>query len=217
MNNNLALILRGISYYNNPKIEVSKSSTVNYKNCLESVRENLIKPLKTIFEKIDIFIVTYDSEILSDLRNDFQPIDQKIYPIQFIAKVDRETVVQFQMLDAVKLIEPYDYKYVLITRFDLYYYNSLNIKDINLEKFNFGWVADVGQADDNFLLFNKKKYLHQLKNYFSQNSYPHGLNKFVDNPSYICKLDPHNGYNYPYFYIFARCIEDYKNRKIKLY
>ena len=212
---NLALILRGISYYNKPNVEVSKSSTVDYKQCLESFRENLIKPLKTIFDKIDIFIITYDNEKISDIRYDFNPVDEKIYPSEFIGKVDRETVVQRQMIDAVKLIKSYNYNYILITRFDLYYYNPINMKDINLDKFNFGWIADVGQADDNFLLF-KKEQLEQLEIYFSQYSYPHGLNKFVDNPSYICKLDPQNGYHYPYFYIFGRYIEEYKNNEIKL-
>lgn len=211
----LALILRGISYYNNANVEVSKSSVVDYKKCLESFRENLIKPLKTIFDKIDLFIITYDNEKISDIRCDFQPVNEKIYPVGYIGKVDRETVVQQQMLDAVKLIESCDYEHILITRFDLYYYNAINVADINLDKFNFGWIADVGQADDNFLLFNKKD-LHQLKNYFSRYNYPHGLNSFVNNPSYICKLDPGNGYHYPYFYIFGRCVDDYMNGKMKL-
>jgi hypothetical protein len=155
----LAIILRGISYYDGRYTQESptKSNFINYKECIQSMRSNLLTRLNKIFSEIDFFIVTYDNDKLKDIRNDFKPIDEKIYPSDLIYNVDKFTIVKKLILDSLDLIEPHinKYDYILLTRFDLYYCKPFDLNTINLNKFNFGWIGEIGQCDDNFLLFHK--------------------------------------------------------------
>lgn len=211
----LAIILRGISYYDGRYTQESptKSNFINYKECIQSMRSNLLTRLNKIFSEIDFFIVTYDNDKLKDIRNDFKPIDEKIYPSDLIYNVDKFTIVKKLILDSLDLIEPHinKYDYILLTRFDLYYCKPFDLNTINLNKFNFGWIGEIGQCDDNFLLFHKK-YIKDLRDFFKINNYSHRINCFFEGEdSYIYHYLPYREYN---FYIFYRDLDLYNNGKL---
>lgn len=219
----LAIILRGISYYDNPDVKVSNSSTVDYRECVESMEKNLIVPLKGVFNSIDFFLVTYNSPKLSDLIETFKPIDMMIYPTSSMQTYRKRITVKL-MIDCVELLELYpEYDYILMTRFDLYYYRALNMSKVDLEKFNFGWQGEIGQCDDSFWLF-RRKHLSTLKPYlhgenFNGNSC-HDFNYKIgaDNCNYISKpLDPANNYHMPDFWLFARYLPEFRAGTYKLY
>lgn len=208
---NLSVVLRDISYFDSKgDVCPSTSNYVNYKDSIQSLKTNLISSLSRIFNNINFYIVTYDNELIDDIRKDFNPISEKIYPSDDIYKVDRYTVVKRLILDSLELLEnSKQHKnddYILIIRFDMYYIKPFDLNTINLNKFNFGWIGEVNQSDDNFLLFHTK-YSKYVKEYFNYNDYSHRLNIFSDQVSYIYNLLPDYSYN---FYIFNRHIKDYQ-------
>ena len=208
----LAIVLRGISYYNGDDI-ISNSKNIDYRECIESFRNNLVSQLKKRFDIIDIYLVTYETEMLGKIIEDYKPKNTLIYDRD--AVFERKTV-NILMSDAIRLINPKEYDNVLLTRFDLYFYKPFPIHEVNLEKIVFGWKGEVGQCDDNFVLF-PSKYSESLKIGLSQN-YAHGINyKFSpEECMYLSTLDPDKGYHFPDFYIFQRNISEYKSGNMKL-
>ena len=219
----LAIILRGISYYDNTSIKVSNSPMVDYRECVESLEENLIQPLKTVFEQIDFFLVTYNSPKLIDIFNYFNPIDAIIYPASSIL-TERVRITPKLMIDCLHVIEPYEeYDHILMTRFDLFYYRPFDLSKVSLDKFNFGWKGERGQCDDSFWMF-RRSHIPILKTYLMGENYNgnscHDFNYKIglDNSNYISKpLDPDNGYHMPDFWLFSRYLPEFRAGTYKLY
>lgn len=220
----LAIILRGISYYDNIHVPVSNSPTVDFRECLESFNKNLLTPLQNKFDQIDFFLVTYNSPKLKEVLDTYKPIDATIYPASSILDNKHRITVKL-MTDAVSLIEPYqkNYDYILLTRFDLYYYQRFNLNKVDWDKFNFGWKGERGQCDDSFWLF-KPSHINRLKKYLHAENYNgHSCHDFnhrigLENSHYISKpLDPANGYHMPDFWLFSRYLPEFKAGTYKLY
>jgi hypothetical protein len=149
-------------------------------------------------------------------------IDKSIFPNARPEKKAHEFAVMSHVWRSLDLVEPHlsgedGYSHLLITRFDNYYFRPFDVGKLNLEKFNFGWIADVGQCDDNFLLF-KKEHAWGLREYVKRSDgYPHGINSnFKNEDNYLCVLDPVSGYDHAEFYVFQRYMKDLKDGKIRL-
>jgi hypothetical protein len=217
----LAIVLRGISYLENAA-SVSRSASVDYKLCLENFKNNLIEPLKTKFEKIDIFLNTYYSKELVNIIKAYNPLDMLIKPESSIKPIDQNFVAK-NIAESLDLCLKYNHDYILQTRFDLYYYRKLDMEKVDLNKINFGWVGENGQCDDSWVLFPRKQAeiaaavcsgrkgdipcTHYVNRYFSNNEC-----NYISRP-----LDPYNNYHFPDFYIFQRVLDDYKSGKLKVY
>lgn len=219
----LAIILRGISYYDNLNIKVSNSETVDFQECIDSMNTNLIVPLKEVFDEIDFFIVTYASSKLNEVVDTLKPRDAMIYPASTIL-VYRHRITVKLMIDCLTVIEPYEeYDHILMTRFDLFFYRPLDLSKINFDKFNFGWKGEIGQCDDSFWLF-RRKHIPSMKQYLNNDNFGgnscHDYNRKIgdENCNYISKpLDPANGYHMPDFWLFARYLPEFYAGKYKLY
>jgi hypothetical protein len=213
----LAIVLRGISYYDGAEA-VCRSAKLDYRECLESFRENLLAPLGTLFGTIDIYCVTYSSSMLSQLLQDFKPKDSSISPVSTMNKHDRNHVVSVKILESLNLVEDNirerkeQYDNILLTRFDLFYYQKFRPEKLRLNMVNFGWVGEQGQSDDNFLLF-EPRHIPRIREYVSRsNGYMHGLiHAFPGESHALCHLDPHNGYHQADFYVFQRFKSGYKD------
>jgi hypothetical protein len=219
----LAIALRGIAFSNDTS-GMATSQNVSYKTCINSLKDNVINPLKEKFDQIDIFLVTYKSEGLDieELKRDYLAVDSLLY----------EKEVMFQSIpifrrvskllnDSITLIKNNDanYDFILITRFDLYFYRKLRLDDFDFTKINFGWTADKGQNDDNFILFDSK-FADRLAHIIQSHQHPHSINGIVghDLCSYVSRpLVPAEGYNLPDFYYFARHMEECRDGRMKLF
>lgn len=197
----LAIVLRGISFYNDEQ-KVTTSSFVNYKSCLLSYRK-FMKKLEEKF-KVDTFLVTYYSDEFGNVLNDFKPKDVFLYPKHSV--FTKKNYVSASIVDGMDLVEKYgNYDNILFCRFDLYYREVLNINNLDFNKIIFGWIGEVDQSDDNFFIIPNRLYSH-VYNYFKHNTYVHGLsyNTSKNDYIYLSKLDPAQNLHYPTTYIFDR-------------
>jgi hypothetical protein len=220
----LAIVIRGISYCQNTQ-SCSATASVDYRRCLHSFRSNVLSQLKTLFDHIDFFLVTYysDIEVFQQLLDDYKPRDTIIMPNKDIFIKREASYVNHLISTSLGLVEKYakDYDHVLETRFDLFYYNKLDLSKIDLDKINIAWRSkDYGQCDDAFILTHIK-HIPSMIAYYNTGQITHKLNS-NENISrecvYISKdLDPVNGYHYPDFFIYQRDIERYKKGEMLLY
>jgi hypothetical protein len=217
----LAIVVRGIGYYRDDT-KVSRSSVVDYRNCLASFKENLLKPLRTRFE-IDVFLITYYSELLPEMIKDFSPKDVFIMPRKDLKRQSNPNEYVCKLIcDCFDLVEEYKYDFVLENRFDLYYYRPINPSRIDLSKVNFAWCGELGQCDDSFIIFpikflpRAREFLENV--YIRHRGYTHALNSaFPNQCHYISQnLDPDNGYHFPDFFVIYRFIkhENFESREL---
>jgi hypothetical protein len=202
----LAIILRGISYFSSKEnVNFSASKEVDYRLCLEKMKENLIKPLETIFEHIDFFIVTYNSEKIKDVITDFKPKDIMVYPSSYMESINKQGPSNFMIVSSLNLIENYvsNYDHILCTRFDLYYYKPLDVNKLKFDTINFAWIGPSGQADDQWLFF-QEKHIEKMKKFLLSKGFIHNINSLYGNCNYLSRLEPEKGYHMPDFYYIYR-------------
>lgn len=220
----LALILRGISYYDGD-IKICNSDSVNYKECLNSFRENLCTPLKDIFDQIDIFLVTYMNPKITEIITDYKPVDMILYPYQSMFRQNSYEITAKLMRDALFMVENYvlmsesGYDNILIIRFDMFYPRKFPIERVKLDVINFGWLGTVGQCDDCFHLFTPRHIIgiKEYLPYHNVDGYMHGLNHiFEREANYLCKRAPSTSEFYPDFYIFQRRLKEYNEGNMEL-
>lgn len=220
----LAVLLRGISYCPNTN-GYSNTAKVDYRECIESFRTNVLSQLRGLFDSIDFFLVTYycDREVFTGLLEEFKPVDVSIMPTSELYKKRDNSYVAHLIATGLKLVSEYEsnYTHVLQTRFDLFYYRKLNLDKVDLSKVNIAWTAlDAGQCDDAFIL-SPIEYNRPMIAYYGPGGYTHRLNSVPEirnNCSYISKpLDPANGYHFPDFFIYQRNLPEYRQGLIKLY
>lgn len=157
----LAIVLRGIFYIDlreNSNIPDNnlKSLYTDYRVCLPSFRENLLEQLQSVFEKIDIYIVTYDNDLLYQINLDFNVKDRIIYDRNKIFETFTMPKLADMMIDGFNLFKKNninnEYTHILLTRPDLYYYKKFDLSKVDLDKVNFGWTHDGNHNCDNFIL-----------------------------------------------------------------
>lgn len=182
----LAIVFRGISYLENGE-NFSKSSVINYKESYENFMKNVYPTLKTVFEEIDIYLITYYSEKLNEIISMYKPKDVLIYPSYYM-KFHPECPhqinemykrVPFLIKKSLKLVEYEPSTHILQTRFDLFYPNPLKKEDIDVSKVNFGWVGEYNQTDDNFIIF-PKEFVWRVLESLEKGEFTHGLFRFFN-------------------------------------
>lgn len=218
----LAVVIRGISYYDEG-ISTGVKSNVDYRECLQSYKTVLIPVLKKLFDSIDVYLVTYYSDKLCNIVNDYNPKDIILLPKCEISYGGTNEFLAGLIAKSLDFVQKWshteDYDYILQTRFDLYYYQPPLISRFQLDKVNFAWKGESGQCDDSFVLI-PKRYIGPLVEYLSSGRCTHYMNTVIPNAdrNYISKdLDPENGYHFPDFYIIARFLERYWSGNIKTY
>jgi hypothetical protein len=219
----LAVVIRGISHYEGAEA-VGNSRSVDYRRCLQSFKDNVLEGLKGIFEEIDFFLVTYynELEIFKQILTDYAPKDVMILPRKnlHIKHADGNRYVGWLVEQSLELVEPYKYDHVLQTRFDLFYYQKLDVSKIKLDKINYSWKGQIGQCDDAFILI-PAMFMELMIKAYKHGGCTHYVNSLPgvgQHCHYLSKdLDPENGYHYPDFFIFERIIDDWKAGKVKVY
>lgn len=191
----LAISLRGISYLSDRE-DFSKSSVIYYKECYDNFMKNVYTPLTKVFDRIDIYFVTYYSEKINEIINMYNPNVVLIYPKSYMRYHpecphelgDMYKRVPFLIEKALRIVEPYHFTHVLQTRFDLYYPEPLKIEDIDINKVNFGWVGEHNQTDDNFIMFPREMVWRVLESLHNLD-FSHGLFRFYNHneTNYISK------------------------------
>jgi len=224
----IAIILRGISYTENyhHKYNIPKY-TIDARDTYSSIFNNIIEPLQNKGNQVDIFFVTYKSIIENELNDLYKPV--KTYYKDFITIPHNKPkeggfMIMDQHIEGIDLVEEYEkyknikYDNIIITRFDLYFYQKITEININYNVFNYTFYhlvykpTNAFTVEDNFILYprNKnnliKECITEIKNTTS-NTTTHLLGKYLlEHNETIKFLFGHKGegqYDYP-FYKFGR-------------
>ena len=152
----IALILRGISYYED-------KYTIDFRNTAPSIQHHLIRDLELAGHKVDIFLLTHPSKYIQALIEGYKPVSWKLKEYKNIPFGEAQIIVGEPMmidqhLDCIDLCEAYEkehafeYDHVLITRFDLFYYQSISKVAIDYDAFNYSF-----KHEDGFLFYPRSK------------------------------------------------------------
>lgn len=128
----IAILLKGIarahsSYYR---------KGVNYKNCLQSFKDNIVVPLREKGDEIDVFLTTYNMDGLNDteLKEDYGA-----FMIQYIPyNGSTQKMTLYRGLEVIKECKK-EYDCVLITRFDIKYKMDILKWRLDWRAVNFTW------------------------------------------------------------------------------
>jgi hypothetical protein len=239
----IAIILRGITYANyNHKYNIT--CNIDARNTSDSIINNIINPLRESGMEVDIFFVTYKTDIDKELVEIYEPVDIHYRDFKVIPHnkpIEGGFMLINQHEEGINLVEKYEkinnikYDNILITRFDLYFYKKITDLNVDLNVFNYTFYhlvynPKLFSVEDNFILY-PRKYNDIIKQCFSEikkyNQTTHLLGKhLLMHGNTIKFLFGHKGsgeFDYP-LYKFARhlygnskrfnCIED--NMKIKM-
>lgn len=198
---NIAVLLSGISL-NNEK---------DYKYCTENIKENLINTF-TDAEKVDTFLITYDSEELEKVIDFYNPKNHSVINYEGSSQVS--TYIQ-----GLNLIPDNEYDFIITTRFDIYFTNPVSTWNINFDKFNFvfkelSWDFEAYNfVCDPIFLFNGKflnvfiKSLTELQECKSKHQYAfmhwsyHFVNKYIPNDIHFITDEYHRSAKNDFFYL----------------
>ena len=167
----IALLLFGISFYENYKHFSGRTLCINYKNSLDNYNEFIIDYYKNLGYEIDIFFSTNKHIYNDDLITDYCPKDYYIRPINNINHhiISRNT----HFLKSMDLCYNYsiknniNYEFIIITRFDLSFKIPLNEVNIDYDILNIVSVLETPDVIcDNFYIFplNKLSYIREFIN-----------------------------------------------------
>jgi len=173
----IALIFRGISYIDQyeHKYGIPKH-TIDFRNTGDSIVANLIQPLREAGHTVDVMFCTYHSNKEKDLLSFYQPVAHRFKEYQAIPLGAAQTIIGEPMLidqhmECIELMEGYEqehgfqYDNVLITRFDLYYYQKITEVGVNTNQFNYAFwhiarptgAPPIWSSEDNFLFYPRAK------------------------------------------------------------
>jgi len=197
-----------------------KSKYTDYRTCLPLFRENLLTELYKIYEEIDIYIVTYENDMLDQIQSDYNFKDKILYDREkMFGEFTMERLSEI-MVDGLQLFQKNNqdnkYTHCLLTRPDLYFYRKFNLDRLDLDKINFGWTHAHNHSCDNFILFGIK-YLESLIECLQKDKYSHTIQRnfnseqinFISRP-----IHPHTDQIQPDFYIVSRYLEKYNRGEL---
>jgi hypothetical protein len=222
---NLAIVLRGI-FYNDLRDKENvpgnnlKSNYTDYRTCLPLFRDNLLSELYKVFDNIDIYIVTYENDMLEQIIMDYDVKDKIIYEKErMFGEFTMERLSEI-MIDGLELFQKNNsnnyYSHCLLTRPDLYFYRKFNINKLDLGKINFGWTHDGNHSCDNFILFNSELSDRVIKSLL-EDKYPHTLQRHFDKKemNFISRdIHPHTDKIQPDFYIVLRYLDQFRRGEL---
>ena len=178
----IAICYRGIHYSDN-------DVKTDYRKQYENNMEYLINPLKKN-NIIDIFCVSYESEIQNSLINDYKPvmIDLLSQNIRYHGSGwYRQLIFHKKIVELVKNYENknnINYDIIINLRYDLLFKKDITLWNIDYNKINFTFKhLDNGNSDDNFYII-PRKYLDEFNNSINKvidaNEITHAINRFLD-------------------------------------
>lgn len=217
----LAIVLRGI-FYNDLRNENNipennlKILYTDYRLCLPSFRENLISELDKVFNEIDIYIVTYQNDMLEQIKIDYNVKDSLIYDKdKMFGTFTMENLADI-MIDGIELFKKNNidekYTHFLLTRPDLYFFKKFNLEKLDLEKVNFGWTHAGNHNCDNFIL-TPTKFIDRLMEPLRKEKYSHTMQRYFDSETmnFISRpISPDGEHVQADFYVVLRNLEKYK-------
>ncbi len=152
------LLLRGIAFRQGYKTRGStrKTVTVDYRTCLQSTRDNVIKPLEAV-GKLEVILASYTSALDREILADFAPVDHRFFRLLPISgkalqlykalcylglRIPGQPILQGELLlEGLRLVADRAdlYDFVVISRFDLEYLLPVNRWPISPDKINLLW------------------------------------------------------------------------------
>lgn len=141
----IALCLQGISYHDT--YEKDGGVSVHYNTCIESLRTQVIQVLQNTGATVDLFLNTYEGPRMKDVLRDYQPKRYVFHPFRH-QPGGFYVIPQLQRTCALLLEDPNfkdAYDYVIITRFDVYFYQPIDLTRMDWNKINYTWLGE-----DNF-------------------------------------------------------------------
>ena len=124
----VALLLRGISYFENYTTSLGLTYTVDFRKNVESLKQNVINR----YDDVDIYISTNHNKYDSILREQFKPID--IYYFDKQTSTEEDNVIK-----GIELIQQNNkqYELIVISRFDINFSKPIDSFNIDCNKVNF--------------------------------------------------------------------------------
>jgi hypothetical protein len=124
----------------------------DWKNTSDNIKENLINGWGD--NEVYVYVTTYYNDSINELLYFYNPINYKI--LQYKNSDQRLTYIE-----SLKNIEYEPLDFIISTRFDIKFKNSISNLDIKYDKFNFlfkekGWWDNHNFVTDNIFLFDTK-------------------------------------------------------------
>lgn len=180
--NRIAVCYRGI-HYSTDKI------IVDYRDCFQNHIDNLISPLLSHNNHLDIFCLSYESPLKDVLIANITPVDA-----YFFTENDKNNGSSWhrQLLfhkKSAELIHNYESKYgftydiVINLRYDLYFTKSISGMNVNYNKINIAYEHRSNNCDDNLFIIPRTyldTFYSAINTLIRNGQITHELNKYID-------------------------------------
>lgn len=149
--------------------------TIDFRDTAPSFLNKVVKPLQANGHKVDLFLFTYPHDNTSEMKNLYQPVhihwkNYEEIPLGIAQTLIGEPMLVDQHLECIDGVEAYEkkeeilYDQIIITRFDLYYYQSILDAGIDWDKPNYPFVhfarsptGTIFSSEDNFICYPRSK------------------------------------------------------------
>jgi len=194
-----ALVFKGISYaisdYDIKR--TGKEYTIDFDDSIKSFEDNIIKPLTSRGDEVDTFFNTNTSDKLDSYINRMNPKNINLYKYnsqptdwRYINKIILEGMFLVKQYQEFSKIE---YDYVIVTRFDIYIYDSiLTMINAYLPK---NGVSVVTPNNDCFFMFNGNlldKMISIFTDMYNRGAVSHSFTELTHNSG----IETHAFYSY---------------------
>lgn len=221
----IAICLRGISFLENYYHKYGiPPYTIDYRDTCDSFLNNVLHPLKNQGHEVDVYLYTYHHSHESHMESIYQPIrsiykDYQPIPLGIAQTQIGEPMLIDHHLNCIEMIQDKEYDHVIITRFDLYFYQNILDIGIDWDTFNFPFMhlarspqGTIFSSEDNFVMYPYSKttvFKECLKQMKKDKQSTHLSGKYLINSGekvkYLFGEKGDGAYDYP-FYKFGRHI-----------
>ena len=184
-----ALCIRGVYFF-----EGQYNWYTNYKDAIDTLKENVIIPLKNDGYDVDIFLSTYDVGNLDQVKLDYNPVSINLGILDFTEEhydvTFRHLNTLFNNVKQYEIEKNITYDFIIQTRFDVKFMWPINTAQegydiVDYNKFNIPYTHLYGDADDCFWSFNRK-YLDEticvLNILQTNNNSTHKIQRYFSEP-----------------------------------
>lgn len=168
----IALCLRGISYLENYRHSRNTIPyhTLNFKNTGPSIKKCIIEPFEQQGDQVDVYFATYKSPCEQELIDFYKPVNVYFTDYKDLGdsyyhhgiNILNQHSICIQLYKHTEQQQGFKYDQVIITRFDLYFYQ--NILDIgidytlvNIPFYHHHGERHIFSSEDNFLMYPGSK------------------------------------------------------------
>ena len=190
------ICIRGMHYSH-------KHIIIDYKKSSDNYKSKIFQPLIDDGHEIFIFLLTYESPVLNQLIDEYNPVLTHIIPLSEIDNVDTWTRQKHWHLKSINMIQQYEndnsmqFDYIMNIRFDFLYTNILS--NINNDKINIIFKHHSGNCDDNFFFFPKKLlpiFEHAVKEIIKNGNITHEINHYMNEKNNVNYISDYINYGY---------------------